>query len=884
VFGPEAVIQLQRTAGNAATSRLLSRRRTSASASADASAAGSLQRSIKGQIKNFVGMGKKSRNTAPARPLSSAPIRPPRPSTAAPVGRGGGFTPGTTPNDAGSQSQFDDARMGSDSGEGGWDSNGGVLGDQASSEGKESEAEQGLSGSQSSSESSRSGGSRGGGLAGYNTMNARGVGSSEESKSDSSSEGGPANTPPQGGGLAGYTTFSGGLPGYNTMNGLGLGSSEESKSDSSSEGGPANIPPQGGGLTGYTTFGGGGLAGYNTMNAGSLDFSEDSKSDSSSEDAGPVGYAPLGGGLPGYAPTNQGGFEGYAPTNQGGFEGYAPTNQGGGLAGYGPANHGGGMPDEDEADDYLSQSESDESSEDEVSSEEAPVRQPEFQYGAKYKHVNAFQNGREYALNRGEQNDSTAALEAKIEASRRDVPGMEKWTKAQILLRGWGWSEADVWKHIDKADENKWKTAPKVEYLNAEDREQYRVTPGSPMKRGAAPFSTKNMSSNGQGAGFGIFVMSPSGEFFSNSHKVGLFHHTSFLEGMPTAGAGEWKVNDSGALVAINNKSGHYETGATQFAQVLKALERNKVNLSGVAIQMVGAGFKLGPVQKFEDDDSSSEEESNSGEDSGTESREAPAPVYYKDAAEWLHDPSTQFSISKQALPNTIVNKAGAEVSVDWFEKGIEFATAKGEHKDATASMNDRIRKIGDDPDKDLVGPLKKFGWSEEDISKYVKDGKWRQDSVPKVEFLNENDRQQYRVLPGSKMSRGKETFTTNDMTSNRSGSGFGIFVMSPEKEFYSNSHKVGLFHHTSFLEGMPTAGAGEWKVGSDGTLKVITNKSGHYQTSKYAFVETLRQLEALGVDLHAVEIKYLGFEIEHNLNRIGEDDKFLRDVGAKRW
>lgn len=111
----------------------------------------------------------------------------------------------------------------------------------------------------------------------------------------------------------------------------------------------------------------------------------------------------------------------------------------------------------------------------------------------------------------------------------------------------------------------------KVEYLDETEREKYRVQPGGTLSQDGQPFTTAKMFSKEAGAGSGIFVMSPDGAFYSNSHKVGLFHHSSFLAGLPTAGAGEWQV-DGGALKVVTHKSGHYRPDATSVLQTLQGL------------------------------------------------------------------------------------------------------------------------------------------------------------------------------------------------------------------------------------------------------------------------------------------------------------------------
>ena len=89
----------------------------------------------------------------------------------------------------------------------------------------------------------------------------------------------------------------------------------------------------------------------------------------------------------------------------------------------------------------------------------------------------------------------------------------------------------------------------------------------------------------------------------------------------------------------------------------------------------------------------------------------------------------------------------------------------------------------------------------------------------------------------------GGKSYDTSHMYSKFKGDGFGIYVMGRDGKFYSNSHKIGLFHHSSFLSGGDVAGAGEMKV-TGGNLEWITNKSGHYFPGEAQLVQTLQQLQ----------------------------------------
>jgi hypothetical protein len=94
--------------------------------------------------------------------------------------------------------------------------------------------------------------------------------------------------------------------------------------------------------------------------------------------------------------------------------------------------------------------------------------------------------------------------------------------------------------------------------------------------------------------------------------------------------------------------------------------------------------------------------------------------------------------------------------------------------------------------------------------------------------------------------------FHTGDHSTAFSGSGWAIFVMSPNRTVYSASHNVGQFHHSSFLAGGPVLAAGEWAV-NNGKVVAITAKSGHYKPDEKMFYQILWTLKRRGVRLTGV-------------------------------
>ena len=60
--------------------------------------------------------------------------------------------------------------------------------------------------------------------------------------------------------------------------------------------------------------------------------------------------------------------------------------------------------------------------------------------------------------------------------------------------------------------------------------------------------------------------------------------------------------------------------------------------------------------------------------------------------------------------------------------------------------------------------------------------------------------------------------------------SGTWIFVLSHDGRLFVGQKVKGRLHHSSFMAGAPTLASGNIHVGTDGVLKVISPKSGHYR------------------------------------------------------
>ena len=89
----------------------------------------------------------------------------------------------------------------------------------------------------------------------------------------------------------------------------------------------------------------------------------------------------------------------------------------------------------------------------------------------------------------------------------------------------------------------------------------------------------------------------------------------------------------------------------------------------------------------------------------------------------------------------------------------------------------------------------------------------------------------------------------TKNMVTHFSGPGKAIFVISQSGNIHIDSHVVGHRHHSSLLAGMPVACAGELEV-HNGTLKWLSNKSGHYAPNVDHLLQILHVLQKKFVPL----------------------------------
>ena len=130
----------------------------------------------------------------------------------------------------------------------------------------------------------------------------------------------------------------------------------------------------------------------------------------------------------------------------------------------------------------------------------------------------------------------------------------------------------------------------RVQYLKSTaERNEVEILgeKGILVRRTGAPLNTAEMSSLFGGEGSCIYVMSPDGRIYVNSGILNKIHHSTFLAGTETAGAGELQVQN-GILRSINNKSGHYTPQVVHLAQTLHELQSKGVKIQGVNVKVYG--------------------------------------------------------------------------------------------------------------------------------------------------------------------------------------------------------------------------------------------------------------------------------------------------------
>jgi len=123
-----------------------------------------------------------------------------------------------------------------------------------------------------------------------------------------------------------------------------------------------------------------------------------------------------------------------------------------------------------------------------------------------------------------------------------------------------------------------------VQYLGPLQRQAYRLTikDGKLFDAEGRLFDTSTGSTAHGTRNSAIFVMDKQGNIYASlEHRVGEFHHSSFLGGGSVAAAGELVV-ENGVLKNVNNQSGHYTPPAAMLEQFMAQLRKEGVDVSEV--------------------------------------------------------------------------------------------------------------------------------------------------------------------------------------------------------------------------------------------------------------------------------------------------------------
>ena len=144
----------------------------------------------------------------------------------------------------------------------------------------------------------------------------------------------------------------------------------------------------------------------------------------------------------------------------------------------------------------------------------------------------------------------------------------------------------------------------RVQYLKStEDRNAVEILGerGLLVRKLGGKLDTDAMSSLFGGEGCCIYVMSADGRMYVNSGILNKIHHSSFLAGTETSGAGELQVK-GGVLVSINNKSGHYQPQVVHLAQSLHEMQSRGINIQGtkVTVYALKASTGIAEPEEFE--------------------------------------------------------------------------------------------------------------------------------------------------------------------------------------------------------------------------------------------------------------------------------------------
>ena len=142
-----------------------------------------------------------------------------------------------------------------------------------------------------------------------------------------------------------------------------------------------------------------------------------------------------------------------------------------------------------------------------------------------------------------------------------------------------------AWRERDKQTPN-FKVPTGVRYLSALERLNFQVNfrGGKAYNSSNALIHTSNFFSSHSKNGWGIYVLGLDRKLYIGEHSINKFHHSSFFSGGPVLAGGEIAI-DSGRVVGITNKTGHYRAGPRELRALLEHFVLCLVDISDLAVQ-----------------------------------------------------------------------------------------------------------------------------------------------------------------------------------------------------------------------------------------------------------------------------------------------------------
>jgi hypothetical protein len=134
-----------------------------------------------------------------------------------------------------------------------------------------------------------------------------------------------------------------------------------------------------------------------------------------------------------------------------------------------------------------------------------------------------------------------------------------------------------------------------VEYLSDKERDRFKVYLENTSNGIVVKDANHALKVPGQYA----FVMGPDKQMYAGEHKTDQFHHSSFLRGKPVICAGKISIGIDGRVINITNKSGHYKPDSRHMYDMLKLLQADGLDCTGIHLKIHGSSEKQHDVSDF---------------------------------------------------------------------------------------------------------------------------------------------------------------------------------------------------------------------------------------------------------------------------------------------